>query len=192
MRLLLLHGLYGNEPEHWQTWLADRAAADGLGVLYPALPDADAPTAPGWLAAVEPLLGSPDDLLVAAHSLGCHLWAHLATRQRRPLARRVVMVAPPGAPEVQAEIPTFRPAAWDGQALRRACPDTAVVLGESDAWLADPGPVRASGLPVHWVPGGAHLSVVAGYGPWPAVHAWLHGGPPPGQPAERRRPRPPV
>ena len=182
MRLLVLHGLYGNEPEHWQTWLAGRAAADGLQVSYPDLPDADAPTAGGWLAAVLPLLGRSEDLLVAAHSLGCHLWAHLSAREGRRLAQRVVLVAPPGAAEVRDEIPSFVPADWDGALLRRACTDTAVVLGESDDWLGDPEPVLATGLPVRVVPGGAHLSVPAGFGPWPAMLSWLHGGPPPGRP----------
>lgn len=182
MRLLVLHGLFGNEPEHWQTWLAEQAAADGVDVCYPDLPESDAPTAGGWLAAVRPRLGPSEDLLVAAHSLGCHLWAHLCARERRPLARRVVLVAPPGATEVREQIPSFVPASWDGAVLARGCADTAVVLGESDDWLADPEPLLATRLPVHLARAGAHLSVPAGFGPWPAMLAWLRGGPPPGEP----------
>jgi hypothetical protein len=182
VRLLVLHGLFGNERQHWQTWLAEQAAAAGVDVRYPDLPEADAPTADGWLAAVRPLLGLSEDLLVAAHSLGCHLWAHLSDRERRRLAHRVVLVAPPGGSEVREEIPSFVPAAWDGDVLRRACPDTTVVLGEADDWLADPAPVLATGLPVRVVRGGAHLSVPAGFGPWPAMLGWLRGGPAPGEP----------
>jgi len=185
--LLVLHGLSGNEPEHWQTWLATRVASDGVEVRYPDFPDPDAPSVRGWMAALDAAIAdvAAQDLLVAAHSLGCHLWMHLAltryaAQEYRPRAARVVLVAPPGAAEVAADIPTFTPATVRAEALLAACPDTAVVLGEDDPWLADPAPVLQSGLAVRWVADGSHLNVAAGYGPWPAMLAWTRGGPAPG------------
>lgn len=187
MTLLVLHGLAGNEAEHWQTWLVEQARLEGVEVSYPDLPDPDEPTAPSWLAAVAAVVGDIDvgSLDVVAHSLGCHLWAHLvdALSGRSPrarLARRVLLVAPPGVPEVIEHIPSFEPARLDGRLLR-ACPQTTLVLGGGDPWLADAEPLRR-GLPVRTVADGRHLNVEAGYGPWPEMLSWVGGADPPGQP----------
>ena len=37
--VLIVHGLGGSGPDHWQTWLASRLAARGVSVSYPDLPD---------------------------------------------------------------------------------------------------------------------------------------------------------
>ena len=37
---LILHGLEGSGPEHWQSWVAGRLRARGHQVAYPDLPDA--------------------------------------------------------------------------------------------------------------------------------------------------------
>ncbi len=52
MAFLLVHGLAGSGPEHWQTWLAGRLCARGLDVSYPSLPDADSPRLERWLEAL--------------------------------------------------------------------------------------------------------------------------------------------
>ena len=41
---LILHGLGGSGPGHWQTWLAARLRADSERVAYPDLPDPDLPS----------------------------------------------------------------------------------------------------------------------------------------------------
>ena len=46
---MILHGLDGNEPEHWQTWLAEQLRAAGREVRYPELPDATQPERLAWL-----------------------------------------------------------------------------------------------------------------------------------------------
>ena len=75
---LILHGLEGSGPGHWQTWLAARLRADGERVAYPDLPDADMPSLHSWR---EPLEGELDALpegetIVVCHSLACLLWLH--------------------------------------------------------------------------------------------------------------------
>lgn len=186
MPLLILHGLGGNEPEHWQTWLANQAGRMGVNVLYPDLPMPHAPSVEVWSQAVRPLLDRHvgDPVAVAAHSLGCHLWAHLAGSSPHRLAERVLLVAPPGEAEVRRDIPSFVPSPLVRRLLV-TCPDTAVVLGEGDPWLADPQPLLESGLPVWRVPDGRHLNVEAGYGPWPEVLRWVFTGEPPGVPWRR-------
>jgi predicted alpha/beta hydrolase family esterase len=77
-----------------------------------------------------PLLDDDETSLDAvAHSLGCYLWAHVATAMGHVAARRVLLVAPPGRAEVEREIPTFTPAPL-GTDLLLACADTTVLLGE--------------------------------------------------------------
>src|SRR6185295_10450351 len=56
---LILHGLEGSGPGHWQTWLAARLRADGERVAYPDLPDADMPSLHAWR---ETLTGELDAL----------------------------------------------------------------------------------------------------------------------------------
>jgi uncharacterized protein len=185
MPLLILHGLDGNEPDHWQTWLAETAAAGGIDVRYPDLPGASTPTLGAWLDTVLPLLPHEHEeeaaLEVVAHSLGCQLWAHVATAMGHAVAGRVLLVAPPGRAQIEREIPTFTSAPLDGGVLL-ACPDTTVVLGEGDPWLPDPAEMLSGGLPVRRVPGGRHLDVESGYGPWPEMMRWVYGGDAPGEP----------
>ncbi len=176
MPLLILHGLDGNEPDHWQTWLAEQAAAAGIEVRYPQLPSPATPRRDAWCDAVLPLLPADLDpeLDVVAHSLGCDLWGHLARRTRHAVARRVLLVAPPSPSLVARDIPTFDPAP-PSRDLLDCCPDTKLLLGSDDPWLPDPGRMLDCGLPAERVQGGAHLNVESGYGPWPAMLRWAQG-----------------
>ena len=182
MSLLILHGLYGNEPEHWQTWLATEAPTLGFDVHYPEFPAPDTPNLDTWLTTLDSVLSNliPDALMVVAHSLGCHLWMHRLARVPETKAARVLLVAPPQPQtlvEVSPELPGVQ---LDADPLRAACADTAVVLGEYDPYRPTADFIDPA-LPVYWVAGGGHLSVAAGFGPWPAVLAWSLGGPPPGE-----------
>lgn len=180
MPLLILHGLDGNEPEHWQSWLAEQAGAGGIDVRYPDLPAAEMPSLGPWLGAVLPLLDTDDgELDVIAHSLGCHLWGHVAAATGRVVASRVLLVAPPSVDLVRRDIPTFEPSVLASDLLL-ACGNTRLLLGEGDPWLPDPSPIVDSGLPVEWVPGGRHLNVESGYGEWPAMMRWVYGVQPDG------------
>jgi uncharacterized protein len=182
MTLLILHGLYGNGPDHWQVWLAREAAAAGFDVCSPELPDPDTPTPGGWLAALDAALDQlqPAALQVAAHSLSCHLWSLRADRGDLAAAR-VLLVAPPAGPELAEVCPTFPATPLTAGPLLAACPDTTVVLGAGDPYRGD-AVFRSTGLPTTLVPDGAHLNVDAGFGPWPHALRWVLGGDPPGAP----------
>jgi hypothetical protein len=187
MSLLILHGLYGNGPGHWQGWLAGEAAAAGIDVHYPALPDKDAPTPEGWLAALDAELAAldPDALQVAAHSLACHLWARRAERDG-VRAARVLLVAPPSARELAAVCPTFPATDLAAERLLAACSDTTLVLGEGDPYRPDHDAFRGTGLATRWLSGGGHVNVDSGYGEWPHALRWVLGGDPPGEPLVAR------
>jgi hypothetical protein len=170
VRFLILHGLAGSGPDHWQTWLAARLRAGGHDVRYPDLPDPDAPDLAAWLVALDRERAS--DQVVVCHSLACCLWLHHRARGGAA-ADRVLLVAPPcpdsGVPEIAGFFPVPRePALADGARLVCSDADPYCAMGT----VAYYGALQA---PVDVIPGGGHLNPEAGLGPWPAVEAWCQG-----------------
>lgn len=184
MHVLLVHGLSGPGPWHWQQWLAGRLRESGVGVDLPVLPRPDRPALESWLPALRARLAAvPDgaELVVAAHSWGAALWLHHAASMIAGARRadRVLLVAPP-APECDhQDVRKLTPYPLDAHALRDAAGSTRVVAGTGDPDL----PVStahavadALHLELDVVPDGEDFGVEAGYGPWPAVLRWaLHG-----------------
>jgi hypothetical protein len=174
---LIVHGLGGSGPGHWQTWLAGRLRERDLHVSYPDLAAPDAPSLDEWRDALAGELGRFDrPPVVVCHSLGAVLWLHLAARLRRRLADRVLLVAPPSAGAGAPEITEFVPPPLDREALAIAAANTRLVCAPAGDPYCPEGAVaayaRPLGIPVDEIPGGAHLNTDAGYGPWPAVEAW--------------------
>jgi len=181
MQALILHGWQGSGPGHWQSWLAGRLRAAGLRVRYPELPDADEPDPAAWdaaLAAELAALGGGGERVVVCHSLGCALWLRAAARAPGRLAERVLLVAPPAPDSDIPQVRAFFPTGATSAALARAAQATRLVCSDDDPYCPDGaagvygGPL---GLPVDLLPGGGHLNPDAGYGPWPAVEAWVLG-----------------
>jgi predicted alpha/beta hydrolase family esterase len=171
MRVLILHGYLGNTPDHWQTWLADRLRAAGHDVAYPELPDPDHPRLDAWLAALAPLR-RPGDVVVC-HSLGCCLWLHHRAGGGPPAAR-ALLVAPPMPDPMLDELASFYPVPLEPGSN----PEARLVASDADEY--DPAGAAASfagplGLPLDVLPGAGHINPEAGFGPWPAVEAWVYG-----------------
>jgi predicted alpha/beta hydrolase family esterase len=166
MDVLILHGYLGNSPEHWQTWLAGRL---GERAIYPELPDPEHPRLDAWLAALDELRPR-EEHLIAAHSLGCLLWLHHLARGGRPA--RALLVAPPCS-AVVPEIAEFFPP----PVVAEHAPGSRLVCSDNDPFCPDrSAPARyGAGLAVDVLAGQAHLSAMAGYGPWPEVEAWCAG-----------------
>jgi predicted alpha/beta hydrolase family esterase len=174
--VLIVHGLGGSGPGHWQTWLSRRLPEQGVDVSYLDLPDPDEPRPEAWLgvllAEVE-RLGS-EGLVMACHSLGAVTWLHLAARTDRRLAERALLVAPPSAGAGVPVIAEFVPAPLDAEAVARAAGSTRLVCSDMGDPYRPEGPelYEPLGIPIDVIPGGGHLNTDAGYGPWPAVEAW--------------------
>ena len=170
MRVLILHGLDGSGPGHWQHWLAGQLRDRGEDVLFPDLPDASDPKLEAWLEALAPLRGSDDT--VVCHSLACCLWLHHRARGGAA-ARRVLLVAPPCRDDVPA-IADFFPVP-----VRRG------LVPEAELWATDndpycpPGAASAFADPLgnacEVSEGMGHLNPDVGLGPWPRVLDWLYG-----------------
>ena len=174
---VILHGWQGNEPEHWQTWLAAQLAEADREVRYPELPDADQPERGAWLAALKSTLnGLPDDTFdVVCHSLGVLLWLHHVHAGGGPRPARVALVAPPSPHSDVVELAPFLPAPLDVDLVRHAADGTVLVCSNDDPYCPE-GAALAYGRPLKMpttvIPGGGHLNVAAGFGPWPAMLDW--------------------
>jgi len=172
---LILHGLEGSGPGHWQTWLAARLRADNERVAYPDLPDAEMPSLRSWRERLQGELEAlPDgETIVVCHSLSCLLWLH-HVGDGGAQADRVLLVAPPsesaGVPQIAAFFPAPLPRLTAG--ARLVCSDNDPYCPEGAATLYG----STLDIPVDVVPGGGHLNPDAGYGPWPAVEAWCLDG----------------
>ncbi|MEU4802731.1 alpha/beta hydrolase [Actinosynnema sp. NPDC023587] len=179
---LILHGLGGSGPTHWQNWLAGELAHRGGQVDLPQFTLPDAPRLPVWLAELrEHLATAPTsgERVVVAHSLACLLWLHHAAGGVDPALRvdRVLLVAPP-SPHHAGEplISEFLSAPLDPTAVRRAAVSTRLVVGEGDPYCTlEQGKELAEALRVEVdvIVGGAHLNVESDYGPWSAVLKWV-------------------
>jgi predicted alpha/beta hydrolase family esterase len=171
---LIMHGLGGSGPGHWQTWLAARLRADGERVAYPDLPDADMPSLHAWRGALQAELDAlPEgEAIVICHSLACLLWLHHVADGGRQ-AGRVLLAAPPSesadVPQIAGFFPVPLPALTGA---RIVCADDDPYCPEgADTLYAGP-----LGVPADVIAGGGHLNPEAGYGPWPAVEAWCLDG----------------
>jgi uncharacterized protein len=171
---LILHGLEGSGPGHWQTWLAARLRADNERVAYPDLPDADMPSLHSWREALNGELAAlPEgEAIVVCHSLACLLYLHHVA-DGGAQADRALLVAPPSetadVPHIAAFFPVPKPTLRAG--ARLVCADDDPYCPErADRVYAD------LDIPVDVIPGGGHLNPDAGYGPWPAVEAWCVEG----------------
>ncbi len=179
--VLLLHGLNGSGPEHWQNWLAGELAHHGAQVDLPQFTEADRPSLDVWLAELRAhLMAAPrtGERVVVAHSLACLLWLHHAASSPDPSSRvdRVLLVAPPSPDCPEPLITTFIPAPTPADGLHHAAVTTRLVVGEGDPYCTlDQAKLLAESLRVELdvIVGGGHLNVDAGYGPWTAALKWV-------------------
>lgn len=180
MAFLLIHGLEGSGPEHWQSWLARRLSARGLHVAYPSLPDADNPRLDRWLDALDAELAQlpAAETTVLCHSLGSLLWLHHAARHPAERVARALLVAPPQPDEEDTSSVGFRPAPLHPDGVAAAARETRLVCSTDDPWCPPETSRRigeTAGVPIDWIENGGHINTDAGYGPWPAVEGWALG-----------------
>jgi predicted alpha/beta hydrolase family esterase len=176
---LILHGLGGSGPGHWQRWIAERLGDAGHQVRFPDLPDPDTPDPAAWervlheeLAALE-----GDERVVLCHSLSCVTWMAAAERIERPVDR-VALVAPPSVTAGLAELEPFFPLIATEEDVARAAAHTRLVCADNDPYCPEGAAALYGGplaLPIDMQPGGGHLNVDSGLGPWPAMEAWAQG-----------------
>ena len=175
---LILHGLEGSGPDHWQSWLAGRLRVRGERVSYPHLPDPFDPHPADWDRALDEELSLLEEPVVVCHSLACLLWLRRAARPSEgPLASRVLMVAPPHREDLEP-VARFLDHGARARDVTRAAGETLIVCSDDDPYCP-PGALETYaeplGIEAHLIPGAGHINTDAGYGEWPDVESWALG-----------------
>jgi uncharacterized protein len=168
---LVLPGLNGSGPEHWQTrW----------EVLHPGYRrvvqrDWDHPDCEAWLAALEAAVtGAGAPVVLVAHSLGCALAVHASARPFAASIAAALLVAP-----ADVDAPERTPPETRGFAplpLRPLPYPATVVASQDDPYVTLP---RARAFAAAWgasfVDAGprGHLNAASGLGDWPEGQSHL-------------------
>ena len=168
--ILIIPGLGGSGPEHWQSlWQARLPNAARVEQA-----DWDKPDRAGWIAALDAAVvaaGAPPVLVV--HSLSCALVAHWAAAHRRPV--HAALLVGPADVDSDAHTPpeahVFRP-----MPMTRLPFPTIVVASRNDPYVDfRRAQVFAEAWGADLVDAGnaGHINSSAGYGEWPAGEALL-------------------
>ena len=168
--MLLLPGWQDSGEGHWQT-LWERYFGDTRVQQHDWL----TPRRGDWMAQLEEaVLAQPGTVLLAAHSLGCHLVAAWAAHSQ--LGQRVagaLLVAPPDV--TQDDWPALLPS-WRAPVLQ-PLPFPSLVLSSSDDPFDRAG--RAAQAALAWgaahqsLGSRGHLNAESGLGLWPQGRAML-------------------
>ncbi|HLH94434.1 MAG TPA: alpha/beta hydrolase [Xanthobacteraceae bacterium] len=165
MQFLIVPGLGGSGPEHWQSlWELSYP-----GMMRVEQPDWDSPDRGAWIEQLSLAVHDAPGAILIGHSLGCPLIAHLAEREPELPIAGAMLVAPADVDAehgVAAQLREFAPVP-----LARLPFAAVVVASTNDPYVASE---RARFFANRWgarfVSAGPcrHINVAAGFGPWPA------------------------
>lgn len=171
---LILHGLGGSGPAHWQTWLYQELVSSGKNVIYPSFPKPDGPDLAEWLHDLNRIMAdipSGDDVTVVAHSLACILWFHHAASQPERKVRKAILVCPPSVhTRLEAVVGFFLPPP-DWAQISNGAERTLIVQSTDDPYCSFENTLhyQTLGVPSLMLPGMGHINVDSGHGPWPFI-----------------------
>lgn len=167
--MLVVPGLGGSGPEHWQTrW--ERLHPRHLRVEQR---DWDRPDPEAWLATLEQqIAAAAEPVVLVAHSLGCALVAALARRAPELPVRAALLVAPADVDSPSHTPPETR--CFAPLPVGRLPYPCAVVASRDDPFVAfDRARALAAGWGADFIDAGAvgHINAASGLGDWPLGRA---------------------
>jgi uncharacterized protein len=171
---LIIHGLGGSGPDHWQTWLAHELKQSNHPVYYPTFSNFHSPNKTVWLdelTATMKAIPENNNLTVITHSLGCILWLHYAKSQNKQLAKRVILVAPPSPEIILSEAKSFYPVPIEVKHLKRTAEEILFVHSTNDPYcsMVDAKNYLNLGLPSITIQDAGHINPESGHGKWPWI-----------------------
>jgi uncharacterized protein len=169
--VLVVPGLGGSGPEHWQTaW--ERCFPRHVRVEQQ---DWEHPDLATWLAVFERAVAAAGEpVAVAAHSLGCALLAHAARRSPALPVRAALLVAPADVDSPAHMPPETR--SFAPMPLARLPFPATVIASRDDPYVTlERARAFAAAWAATFVDAGArgHLNAASGLGDWPEGHAQL-------------------
>jgi len=170
---LILPGLNGSGPDHWQTlWQARRRDCRRVPLGCWAMPERAQ-----WLARIDAAVDEATaPVVLVAHSLGCHAvawWAQDASDGSRARVAAAMLVAPPDldGPDLMAELRAFAPS------CREPLPFPGLLVASRDDPYAtfDRSEAMAAAWGATLVDAGrqGHLNASSCLGDWPQGQALL-------------------
>jgi predicted alpha/beta hydrolase family esterase len=169
-RTLILPGLGGSGPQHWQSLWERR-----FGYARVDQRDWDAPEREEWVRSLDAAVCSSDGpVVLVAHSLACALVAHWAAATGGRTARAALLVAPADIDGLAGSLPpvaSFAPV--PAQPLPFA---SIVVASEDDPYVRIE---RARAFAAQWksefvsIGARGHINAASGLDDWPQGHAML-------------------
>ncbi|MCU7820855.1 RBBP9/YdeN family alpha/beta hydrolase [Kitasatospora sp. DSM 101779] len=174
--VVIVPGLRGHVPDHWQTVLADGLAAAGRDVrtVPPLTGDDDRLDCEARAAALEETVSrAPGPPILVAHSAGVMTTVHWALRTGRPVHGALLATPPDFDTPLPEGYPTpeaLRQRGWAPTPLA-ALPFPSIVAMSDDDPLGHPKRVAAMasawGSRLIGLGAVGHLNPASGYGPWP-------------------------
>ena len=164
MTILTVPGLYGSEPQHWQS----RWEAELEDIRRVEQQDFDRPVLEAWLAVLAEVVGRAPGAILVGHSLGATLIAHLAARHPDLPVGAALLVAPADPELRRSRVPglaSFAPLPLEPFAF-----PAMLVASRTDPYMAlDRARVLANLWEAAFVDAGdaGHINVASGHGGWP-------------------------
>ncbi len=164
VRLLIVPGLHGSGPDHWQTWVERQHA----GAVRIELPDWGLADPACWARAIDETLRQhrAGAWIAVAHSFGCLALAHHASQGGRGL-HGALLVAP-------ANPDRF---GLDERPLAQPLPfASTLVVSANDPWMSHADALyfgRRWGSAIIEAGEAGHINPAAGYGAWPEALGWI-------------------
>jgi predicted alpha/beta hydrolase family esterase len=165
MQILIVPGLGGSGPDHWQSYW-ERSYPGARRVTQS---DWYRPVRSLWLEHLATAVDSTPGAILVGHSLGCALIAHLACRRPDLKVGGALLVAPADVDGKDCVLPQVREFA--PMPIERLPFRTVVVASMNDPYMTIE---RARFLAKAWGAGlvnagsCGHINAAAGFGPWPA------------------------
>ena len=173
-RVLILHGLYGNTPDHWQSILANDLKKQGVPAAYPELPRKDTPVLAEWLEVFSAQVECFRPDILVGHSLGVLLILHALDMNPDLRFRKIALVAPPAFNLPIPEAETFFPV--PDSVIRHRTEEGILLCSDNDPWcpLDQSRYIEAHlGFFTKRLHGKGHINPEAGFGPWPEMFEWV-------------------
>jgi hypothetical protein len=161
--ILIVPGLGGSGPHHWQTYL--ERSFPGTSRVHQ--DDWERPDRAAWTERLTAAIAASPGAVVVAHSLGCAVVAHAAAAQGDLPVAAALLVAPADVDRERAAACLWGFAPMPCMPLRFR----SIVVASSDDPYVTLAHARAcaDGWGAEFVVAGAlgHINVDAGLGPWP-------------------------
>lgn len=157
--VLIVPGLHGSGPDHWQTWLETKIP-DSVRVIQR---DWTKPNINEWAARIQrEIARAPGDIRIVAHSFGCLATAEAARTQGHRISGALLVA--PASPLKFGPAPASLDKELGFPSL--------LVASRNDPWMSL---MEAASWAESWgsqlidLGEAGHINVEAGYGPWPGA-----------------------